>query len=210
MHVKDITKIFIIESPSSEDNKEGRKEGLALSEILRLAQIKNSYKDVDGLPNFKLAITKIAQEVKENIKSYGAITLHFSMHGNENGIGFTNEESLNWSGLYSIMKTFNDTIGYIDLPGCKKIPPVSLSLSVCKGFSATAMKEIGTVAPYQSLVGPTCAVNWADSIMAFTTFYHNTLHKQNGSRVAVEKMNFISDLDNVFRIDLMECLELKE
>lgn len=208
MEIKEITKIFIIESPSADDIKEDRKEGLALSEILRLSNIPNTYINVDNIENFKETLKAISSEVKKEIKKYGAITLHFSMHGNQNGIGLTSGEFLDWNSLYLIIKDFNDVLGYITLPNGKMLAPVNLHFSVCQGFCAIAIKNIGVEAPYQSLIAPTVAVNWADSIMAFATYYHNTLHKTNGSKIAVEKMNSINDFDNVFKIDLMEALKL--
>ncbi len=208
MEIKAITKIFIIESPSTEDVKEDRKEGLALSEILRLSNIQNTYMNVDSIDNLKTTLKQISSEVKREIKKYGAITLHFSMHGNQTGIGLTNGEFIDWNNLYLILKDFNDVLGYITLPNGKKLAPVNLHFSVCQGFCAIAIKNIGSESPYQSLIAPTVAVNWADSIMAFATYYHNTLHKKNGSKIAVEKMNSINDFNNVFKIDLMESLEL--
>ena len=130
------------------------------------------------------------------------------MHGNQNGIGLTSGEFLDWSSLYLIIKDFNDVLGYITLPNGKMLAPVNLHFSVCEGFCAIAIKNIGEESPYQSLIAPTAAVNWADSIMAFATYYHNTLHKTNGSKKAVEKMNSINDFVDVFKIDLMEELTL--
>ena len=206
MELKKITKIFIIESPSEEDIKADRKEGLALSEILRLTNIQNKYSKVDSLESFKGTLKQISSEVKENIKGYGAITLHFSMHGNDQGIGFTNGDFLDWKNLYKIIKDFNDDVGYITLPGGRKLAPINLHFSVCKGFNAIAIKHMGVEAPYQSLVAPTVAVNWADSIMAFATYYHSTLHKVKGSKVAIKEMNSINDFNDVFKIDLMDGL----
>lgn len=209
MEIKDITKIFIIESPSLNDVKVDRREGFALSEILRLSNIQNSYINVDSIATFSEALKNISDEIKKDIKKYGAITLHFSMHGNEEGIGLTNGDFIDWQKLYSIIKEFNDLIGYyITLPNGKILAPLNLHFSVCKGFYAIAIKKLGVETPYQTLVAPTDTVNWADSIMAFSIYYHSTLHKTNGSKVALQKMNFINDFDNVFQIDLMEDLIL--
>ena len=68
MEIKEITKIFIIESPSADDIKEDRKEGLALSEILRLSNIQNTYINVDNIGNFKRTLKEISTEVKKEIK----------------------------------------------------------------------------------------------------------------------------------------------
>lgn len=209
MNIKEITKIFIIESPSSENVKQNIKEGLALNEILNLSNIKNTYFKVDSITSFNAKLIEISCEVKNEIKKYGAITLHFSMHGNKDGIGFTNGEFLNWEDLYIIIKDFNDYLGYIPIPNEKMLAPINLHLSVCEGFYAVALKKLGNESPYQSLVAPIVSVSWTDSIIAFATYYHSTLHKLNGGKIAVEKMNLINDFDNVFRIDLADGLRLK-
>lgn len=209
MDIKKITKIFIIESPSLEDIKINRKEGLALSEILKLSDIQNTYINVISISEFRNALDVISHEIREYIKRFGAITLHFSMHGNQEGLKFTSEEFLNWEEFYLILKSFNDYLGYLQHPNGMLFAPVSINLSVCEGFYATEIKKFGAESPYLSLIGPVEKVHWADSILAFATYYHNTLHHTNGGKIAVEKMNLINDFENIFRIDLMEGVKLK-
>jgi hypothetical protein len=209
MDIKKITKIFIIESPSIEDKRIQRKEGLALSEILKLSDIQNTYSTVDSISDFRQTLIAISSEVKRDIKKFGAITIHFSMHGTQEGLKFTNSDFLNWEELYFLVKEFNDILGYLQLPSGRLFAPININLSVCEGFYATELKKFGTESQYQSLIGPIVKVNWADSILAFATYYHNTLHHKNGSKIAVEKMNIINDFDNIFRIDLMDGIELK-
>lgn len=209
MDIKEITKIFIIESPSLGDMQIERREGLALSEILKLSDIQNTYLNVENIEAFRYHLISIAHEVKHDIKKYGAITLHFSMHGTQSGLYFTNEEFLTWQNLYFIIKEFNDFIGYLQLANGKLFAPININLSVCMGFYATEIKKFATESPYASLIGPISKVHWADSILAFATYYHNTLHHTNGSRIAVQKMNLINDFDDIFRIDLMDGMALK-
>ena len=71
-------------------------------------------------------------------------------------------------------------------------------------FYAKKIKEFAKHSPYISLVGPITNVNWSDSLLASMTFYHNTIHKPIGPRLAGQKMNLAANLDNIFQIDLAE------
>src|SRR5213075_3439624 len=97
MELKNKTRIFIIESPSETDIHDDRKEGLALSEMLKLADIENEYFRVSNKVTFSECLAKIVQieGKKERFP-----TLHFSFHGNENVIALTNQEFLTLQELY--------------------------------------------------------------------------------------------------------------
>ncbi len=208
MDVKDITKIFIIESPSNDDIEKGWEESKALSQNLKLAGIKNTSFTVSGIESFEESLANISKEVKRDKRDFGAITLHFSMHGTKDGLQFTNDEFLDWKNFYLLIKNFNEYIGYLTFKG-KNIPPVNLNFSVCYAFYAIAIKNMGVESPYQMLVAPTSPIHWADSILAFETFYHNSLHLESGVSSAISKMNHVIDLTDVFKIDLMDCLKME-
>ena len=80
-NLKDITKIFIIESPSEKDLLEGRQEGIALSETLKLARIQNDCFTVKNKSGLIDILGKIVAEIKIDQKKWGAISIHFSLHG---------------------------------------------------------------------------------------------------------------------------------
>jgi hypothetical protein len=206
--LKDICKIFIIESPSLDDLMEDRTESASLSEILSLAEIQHSYKKVASKDKLILYLSEIVKEIKLDQKKWGSITLHFSCHGNGNGIGLSNGDFVNWADLYGILKVFNDTLGYIEPKYTQKFVPVNLHFSSCEGFNAIAIKNMGEEAPYLALVGPSEAVEWADSLMAFAALYHNIIHKSLGMRAAINAMNNVNGFDNIFRLDLMHFADL--
>lgn len=196
-----MTKVYIIESPSKEDIEADRNEGGALGKTLELATIKNKVYTVSNVDGLKEALLEIAIEVEEIKKELGAVHLHFSMHGSEDGITLTDDTFINWQEFYEIIKEFNDNIKYIELPNGLKIAPTYLTFSVCKGFSATAIKDFGEESPYTALIGPTDSVEWADSLLAFSIFFHNVIIKKTGTTTALENMNKTVGLDNVFQAD---------
>lgn len=206
--LKEITKIFIIESPSKEDVSIGRREGLALSETLTLTRIQNSCITVTDEASLIDNLIKISDEIKIDQKKWGAITLHFSLHGNENGVSLMSGEFIDWKHFYRILKPFNDKLGYIDYKYLPKFVPINLHLSVCEGFKAKIIKGMGEESPFISLVGPICAVDWADSLIAFTAYYHNIIHKKTGIKKAVEIMNQVNGFKDVFQVDLIDFFEL--
>src|SRR6185436_6264506 len=200
MHLKDITKIFIIESPSKDDIVSGKREGVALSEMLTLARIQNSCFTVEDKDTLTKILGQIADEFRSRKMEWAAIYLHFSLHGNKEGVGLTNNEFIDWKEFHKTIKHFNEAIGYLQVSKFPKFAPINLHFSACEGFSATTIKDLGEESPYISLVGPTCAVDWADSLMAFSVYYHAIIHKKTGMRRGVEIMNLVNGFDNIFCI----------
>lgn len=207
--LKDITKIYIIESPSSTDILDNRKEGYALSEILKLADIQNQYYNVVDRKNLFECLNRIHNDAKTINGGLGHVIMHISMHGNSDGLGLTNEEFISWKEFAVILSDFNTKLGYIDFGNGFKCSPIAINMSSCKGFNAKAINEYSTESLYSTLVGPIESVNWSDSLLAFATYYHNTIHKTNTIRVAVDVMNKSAGLKNIFQVDAAKGLGIK-
>lgn len=197
----DMTKVYIIESPSTIDIIDKNMEGDALGKTLDLAKIENISFEVSDVETLRIAYRRIADDVNINKSNWGGIHLHFSMHGNNDGVELTNRTFLDWHTFYHLLKEFNDAIGYINLPSGLKISPTYLAFSVCHGFEARIIKEFGEESPYTGLIGPTKPVAWADSLLAFSIFYHNTILKKTGVLIAIENMNNVLGLKDLFQID---------
>jgi len=206
----DMTKVYIIESPSKDDIEAGRNEGGALGKTLELATIDNEVFTISSLDEFKNALKVMSEEINKIKGKLGSVHLHFSMHGSDDGILLTDGTFLDWKKLHEVLKEFNDSIKYIELSSGLKIAPTYLSFSVCKGFSARAIKELGDESPYTALIGPTEPVEWADSLLAYSIFFHNAILKKTGTTKALKNMNETVGLDNVFRADGGKGLILKE
>lgn len=196
-----LTKVYIIESPSFRDILDNRKEGLALSKILDLAKIRNEVFGVSDIETLELALDRIAKNVLEIRKDIGMVQLHFSLHGSKEGIALSDKTFIDWITFYPLIKKFNETIEYIKAPNGILFAPTYLIFSVCNGFSAKIIKEFDETSPYTALIGPTAAVEWSDALLAYSTFYHNTLLKKIGLPKAIENMNSVVGLDNIFQFD---------
>lgn len=204
-----MSRVFIIESPSFIDIIDNRKEGETLGRTLDLAKIKNEIFAVSDRRTLIIAFERISQRVEFIKGELGGIHLHFSMHGSKEGIALSDNAFIEWEEFYSFIKAFNDSIGYIKMPSGLQIAPTYLAFSVCDGFEARRIKDFGEESPYTGLIGPTQPVEWSDSLLAFSIFYHNTILKKFGVKVAIENMNRIVGFDNIFQADPGKGMTLK-
>lgn len=196
-----MTKVYIIESPSFDDILENRKEGGALSKVLDLSKIRNKLYNVSDIDTLRLALMQIAEELSKIKSELGAVHLHFSMHGSNLGIELSDKTFLDWGSFYNIIKEFNDSIEYIELPNGQKISPTYLTFSVCNGFYAHTIKDFGEESPFTTLIGPVEPVTWSDSILAYSIFFHNTIIKKFGTKTALENMNKIVGVEGLFKAE---------
>jgi hypothetical protein len=195
------TKVYIIESPSFLDLLDNRKEGEALSKILDLSQIKNVAYSVSDKKTLKLALDRIADDVLLIRKDLSALHIHFSLHGNKEGIALSDTSFLTWKDFFPYIKALNDKIGYIENNGLRASPTV-LVFSVCDGYHAKEIKSFDeeNCSTYTVLIGPETPVEWADSLLAYSIFYHNIIYKVTGHKTALENMNNVIGTD-VFKAD---------
>ena len=196
-----MSRVFIIESPSFIDIINNRKEGEALGKTLDLANIKNETFAVSDRKTLNISFERIIKSVEFIKGELGGIHLHFSMHGSKDGLALSDKSFIEWAEFYGFIKAFNDSIGYIKLPSGLKIAPTYLIFSVCDGFEARRIKDFGEESPYTGLIGPIQPVEWSDSLLAFSIFYHNTIIKKLGVKIAIQNMNKSVGLDNVFQAD---------
>ena len=206
MDIKPVSKIYIIESPSKQDLEKGRKEGIAMSEFLKLADIWNDCFAISDEGELWHAIGTIAQEIEKNKGAHGWTAIHFSMHGNQDGIALTSGEFIDWKKFsYIWAQAFTNIVGYLKNPANQKpFCPVHLCFSSCYGLSAVAMKNYSVGSPYFVLIAPSLEINWSDSLMGFAILYHTLIHKKQGFDKAIERMNLVNELDYVFRFDIIE------
>lgn len=201
MRLKNLTKIYLIESQSINDINSGRTEVAALSEMLKLTGVSNLVFSPQNLQSLKKCFSEIAKDAKPNQGEYAVIHIHFSMHGSELGIELTSEQTITWKEFYEILKPFNDKLGYVPHPAFK-LAPIILTFSVCKGSYAKQMLSYcpQNESPFYYLIGPNCDVEWVDSLVAFTVFYHNTLQKNAPPDKAVHQMNNSAQLVDAFQL----------
>lgn len=196
-------KIYIIESQSDSDILIGRSEGKSLSSALELSNINCQYFQVINEDMLDKSFDLIIQDINQ-LKLKGLIIpfIHFSAHGNEDGIGLSNNDFLHWEVLRSKIDKINSEVGKFNLPDLDKLERSRLHLcfSVCNGFHASKIQGDYKENKYTLLIGPTKEVDWSDSLLAFTTLYHQIFHKGVKAVPAVRNMNLAAGLDNVFQL----------
>lgn len=161
--------IHIIESPSANDLLDGRHEGAALQESLRLMEVSSERFLVVNEATLVEAIRRIAVLHEEgNAYAEHVPILHVSCHGYEKGIGLTSGEEVVWTRLADAIRPINAAAGNAMLVG----------MSTCKGYEAMNMaKTLTGGLPFGLLVGPTHDALWRDSLVAFITLYHRFTKK---------------------------------
>ena len=154
--------VYIIESPSATDLLDGRTEGRALGEAPRLADIPYVYSLTADAATFRTALRdRLIESWKKHDRAYPII--HLSMHGDTNGIAFTNGDYLSWNDLRSEL-----------LPLIRAMPNALLiCMSSCFGLAGCRIAMHSDDEPhYWGLVGHPGTVGWSDSAIAYMTFYH--------------------------------------
>lgn len=203
--LKEVTEVHIFESPSQEDRNQGRNEGASLGEMLSLSDINYALYDITDEKSLIGAFDMFISRIKKNQKSIGAAMLHISMHGNEDGLGLTSGDFVSWESLAGHLKKFRDNLGFINMPGFQiKISPIALHFSSCEGFNGCKVNDYSDEDEtlFAHVIGPTESVAWSDSLVAFTTFYHNTLSHNVSAKESLAKMNIAGNLNNIFQIKM--------
>jgi hypothetical protein len=122
--------------------------------------------------------------------------LHFSAHGNDQGLGLTSGEFVSWAELRELLVNFARSTGYL---GEKGIALLSVTFSVCEGATASRMFRGPLPQPCVAVVGPTHSVSWPDSLVAFITFFHQMIVKDKSAQEAVMIMNQAAGFTDVFQ-----------
>lgn len=206
--------VFVIESPSPVDIRDERSEGEALSAALRLAEITSDYCPVQDVKTLGECFARIGETTKSQQRRGGRAVvaiphLHFSAHGNENGLAMTNGEFVPWDGLRIMLLGLGKATGYVSASGyCLFLT----TFSACYGAFARRLffgeppREFSLKMfagkppkPCVGVVGPVERISWSDSLTAFVTFYHLNLTKHVPAQQAVKVMNDAAGVTDVFR-----------
>ena len=193
--------VNIIESPSSQDLLDGRTEGRMLLESLQLAQISAAYSLVTDAATLQQAIEV---RLRDAARRYQKIPImHFSMHGNADGVQLTSGEFVTWSSLYEqLLPVMRATKGTL-----------LICMSSCVGHAGMRMAMNENAEPvFWALVGNTGAAAWADAAVAFSSFYHlffknfNLDICVNSMKLASGDHNFVFHLGEETRLNWQNYL----
>jgi hypothetical protein len=90
--------VFVDESVEAEDFYEGRTDGFAANEVLKIQQVRTSYKMVFDRDHLTRAI--------RDARAGNFQVLHISAHGNDGGISLTDGDFVTWLDLAGLLRPF--------------------------------------------------------------------------------------------------------
>jgi len=178
--------VYIIESPGDSDLLDGQNEGQALTATLNLCKIPSTYSLVC---NKKTFIEALGNRLINACNAYGCLPiLHFSMHGNEGGIGFTDGDFISWDELRELLTELNTRLGFLPL----------ICFSSCYGISSFTMEYNNQViSSFTAILGHSGKLSWSNSAVAYITFY-NRFFQGSSIKEAVEAMKAATGDDNFY------------
>jgi len=170
--------VYVVESPSAPDIYHGRSEGALVARAIDLDEIPSATRTVINREALTAALNIGLPEVMKQFPDRFPI-LHLSAHGSREGIQLSNGEVLTWRELRELITPINLNLGGYLL----------LCMSACKGYSACqmAMQNDDSPHPYFAMVGNFGTPTWADTAVAYSSFYH-LLSKGHSIPDAVEGM----------------------
>ncbi|MBO9418202.1 hypothetical protein J7481_01745 [Labrenzia sp. R4_2] len=188
--------VYVIESPAPRDVYDGRTEGRALCEALQLADIKYSYTMaldkqtfIDALSTADNSRLVIESNRHRGPSHFYAPILHFSGHGNSEGIALCDSTLISWDELRNLLLPINNAI------------PAGLmvTFSSCSGASGARMSMYlgADDKPFCGCLGSFEGVRWDDALVAFIAFYHN-FFKDGDVDKAVNAMRYASGENSFF------------
>lgn len=188
--------VYIIESPSSNDFLDNRREGESISKILSLSQVRNQYIVAIDEPGLSSAIDRTIQDyaqMQSNPSGRRLPFLHLSCHGNELGLVLSNGHLLPWDGLRDLLNRINKRFvqkGSFSL--------LTICLSTCCGLYAMNADNGVDPSPFGVLIASEKKVEWAEALIAYSVFYYNFIYRDSDPVESVRLMNQSIGKDNLF------------
>ena len=143
--------VHIIESPSANDLLLGRWEGSLLKEALRIMGMGSFYNMAINKSTFREALQSKLVEAWQYYKL--PFILHFSSHGNNNGLVLSDGSYMPWDEFKELLSPINKALNN----------NLCICLSSCEGFYAYKMAMDVNKIPFWCLIGPTKKPTWAES-----------------------------------------------
>lgn len=180
--------VYIVESPSAVDIYHGRGERGMLEHAVSLNRIQSMSRVVISEEALRAALSIGLAEAMEKHQNLLPL-LHISAHGDSEGIELSNGDQVPWYELRDMLKPANAALG----------GKLLVCMSCCQGYAGIrmAMYPNETELPYLALVGNAQSPTWADTAVAYATFYHRIARGDN-IVAAVSAMRSASGNDSFF------------
>jgi len=183
--------VFVAESVQAEDFYEGRTDGFAANEVLKIQQVRTSYKVVFDKYHLKRAIHD-AQAGEFEV-------LHISAHGDDGGISLTDGNFVTWLELAGLLGTLG---GVPDR--ARKILVISSCMGGYVGLSK-ALQKRGVA--FRFIFGSTAraGVGFTHSCLAWSILYNRFAELGSSRfdlpelRITLDKINQVVPGDFVYR-----------
>mgnify|MGYP000899661953 CR=1 FL=1 len=180
-----IHQVYIIESPSENDLLKNRCEGKSLTEILTLQNIRHSYYLCISEDSFEKVVDIIIEDLnrlKEECFVWPII--HISSHGNPTQMIFSNGDLIEWTEIGNqLEKIHHQVFPEFDFS------PVELVMSACYGYNASFCDISKENIRFSVVIGCDERIRWDASLVAFSSYYYNTIVNEINGNLAVECMN---------------------
>ena len=186
--------IYYFESPKPEDIIYSRGHGYIYESFFNQLNLDFTYHFVESEKAFLNKIELLFSDVisLSNTKEILLPIMHFDIHGDDNGISFTNDNHvLSWLRLGNIIAEINLKVSGV----------LGIVMASCKGYSSINMLKKENKKPYLFLIGPKSAIKWKDVLIAVMTFYHQYINHDQTIDLSVNIMNIASGLDEPDEFD---------
>jgi hypothetical protein len=183
--------VFVAESVQSVDFYEGRTDGFAANELLKIQQVRTSYKIVFDKDHLARAIG--------DARAGDFQVLHISAHGDNRGISLTDGNFVTWLDLAELLTTFG---GVPNKAG--RILVVSSCMGGYVGLSKALQKR---KVAFRFLFGSTAraGVGFTHSCLAWSILYNRLVELGSSRfdlaelRTTLDKINYVVPGDFVYR-----------
>lgn len=174
--------VFVIESPSAVDLYHRRSEGDLVRQAVELNGISCVHKTAISMTAFDACLKIGLSEAMQALPGFIPV-LHISAHGDTEGIQLSDGYVLNWGSLKEHLRPINQALG----------GSLIVCMSSCEGYMGVrmAMYPEDPQLPYYALIGCGSKPTWAETAVAFSTFYHQ-LSRGEHITVAVDAMRIAS------------------